>query len=384
MYLDYFGLKEKPFTISPDPRYLYMSEYHREALAHLLYGISSDGCLILLTGDVGTGKTTVCRSLLALLPDNTETAIIVNPKLSVQELLETICEELGIPYSTNSASIKSYIDGINNYLLQSHAQGKTTALIIDEAQNLDMDVLEQLRLLTNLETDTAKLLKIVLIGQPELQDKLRDPKVAQIDQRITSRYHLAPLSRSDVFRFIQHRLVVAGGGRMKFFSDKALEQAYLISKGIPRIINILCDRALLGAFVEEKDQVTEDILLRAGREILGETTLPEKRKPARFAYMTLFFALLLLSLGTTTYMLFSGGANPFKNFFEDSALFRQHKLSSSHPDSPQRNELSPQAKHTNEIPLESEVTLFNLFKANRNVTRDEIRPESEATLPETR
>jgi len=345
MYTEYFGLQEKPFTISPDPRYLYMSEHHREALAHLLYGISSDGCLILLTGDVGTGKTTVCRSLLSLLPENTETAIIVNPKLSVQELLETICEELEIPFSKSSSSLKSYIDGINNHLLTSHTLGKTTVLIIDEAQNLDMDVLEQLRLLTNLETDTAKLLKIVLIGQTELQEKLKSPEVSQINQRITSRYHLAPLSKNDAIRFIKHRLIIAGGGRMQFFTDKALLQAYQLSNGIPRLINILCDRALLGAYVEEKDQVTERIMLKSGCEVLGEAPLPpEKRQwPVRIPYRAVIFSLVLLSLGTTAYLLLSERTNPFKQIIENISATRENSRDSLNMDSVRSNVIPTKA-----------------------------------------
>lgn len=298
MYTEYFGLQEKPFTISPDPRYLYMSEHHREALAHLLYGITSDGCLILLTGDVGTGKTTVCRSLLEQLPENTNAAIIVNPKLSVQELLETICEEFGIDFNRNSSSVKSYIDAINSYLLEAHSQGKTTLLIIDEAQNLDMDVLEQLRLLTNLETDKAKLLKIILIGQPELQKKLENPEVAQINQRITSRYHLAPLSERDARSFIHHRLVIAGGGRMQFFSEKALAIIYQVSGGIPRLINILCDRALLGAYVEEKDQVSETVMRKAAAEVLGKDIPfpdPNRKRVIKTAALTVAILVFIIS-----------------------------------------------------------------------------------------
>ncbi len=285
MYIEYFGLRKKPFTIAPDPRYLYMSEHHREALAHLLYGINSDGCLILLTGDVGTGKTTVCRSLLEQLPEDTDAAIIVNPKLTVDELLESICEEFTIPIEKNSGSTKSYIDGLNNYLLNSHGQGRATVLIIDEAQNLDMDVLEQLRLLTNLETDTHKLLKIVLIGQPELQDKLENPDVAQINQRITSRYHLSPLNEEDTCGFIQYRLIIAGGGRMQFFSQNALHVIFQQSCGIPRLINMICDRALLGAFVEGVDQVNDTIASKAAAEVLGtvfveqQNTVVKKHRP---------------------------------------------------------------------------------------------------------
>lgn len=304
MYVKYFGFKEKPFTIAPDPRYLYMSEQHREALAHLLYGVSEDGCFILLTGDVGTGKTTVCRSLLEQLPENTQSAIIINPKLSVFELLETICEELTIPFTHDNASIKSYIDAINNFLLYSHAQGKTTILIIDEAQNLDMDVLEQLRLLTNLETNTSKLLKIILIGQPELQQNLRSDRVAQISQRITSRYHLAPLNRNDTYNFIRHRLIIAGGGRMQFFSKAALKRAYLLTNGIPRLINILCDRALLGAYIEGSDQVSEKILLKAGWEILGRDSHLVQRPSSRAFPLAIVSAFILLLLGTTALFMY--------------------------------------------------------------------------------
>jgi len=339
MYTEYFGLKEKPFRISPDPRYLYMSEHHREALAHLLYGISSDGCLILLTGDVGTGKTTMCRSLLEQLPENTEAAIIVNPKLSVLELLETICEELKIDFNKNTTSTKSYIDALNNYLLRTHAAGKTTLLIIDEAQNLDMDVLEQLRLLTNLETDTHKLLKIILIGQPELQQKLESPEVSQINQRITSRYHLSPLSEADAFIFIHHRLIVAGGGRMQFFSEDALKRVYQISRGIPRLINILCDRALLGAYVEGKDQVSEKIVLKAAHEVLGHPVAEEK-KSVGFSVKTLAVPLILFCITVIVSLLLLSNENLQlkKNFltFYHSVINYTDTIISDKPDTTEK------------------------------------------------
>ncbi len=356
MYTEYFGLKEKPFTISPDPRYLYMSEHHREALAHLLYGITSDGCLILLTGDVGTGKTTVCRSLLEQLPEKTETAMIVNPKLSVQELLETICEELKIAFTKNSASTKSYIDSINKHLLQSHSQGYRTVLIIDEAQNLDMDVLEQLRLLTNLETDTHKLLKIVLIGQTELQKKLESPKVSQINQRITSRYHLAPLSRNDVFGFIQHRLIVAGGGRMQFFSDEALEHAYQLSEGIPRVINILCDRALLGAYVEERDQVSKRIIIKAAKEVLGKITLPPEQKIPMLQpkYFLIAVVLVLLGIGASAFYLLSQPNNPVRQLLESTiGVSKNEKGVIEQPDPSSQRPNGDQAENTNDNPTAS-------------------------------
>lgn len=316
MYTEYFGLKERPFTISPDPRYLYMSEYHREALAHLLYGINSKGCLILLTGDVGTGKTTVCRSLVQQLPEDTETAIIINPKLSVQELLETICEELAIAHQKDSDSVKSYIDAITSHLLRSHAAGKTTVLIIDEAQNLDMEVLEQLRLLTNLETDTEKLLQIVLIGQPELTNKLKSRRVTQISQRITSRYHLAPLNRQDTYSFIRHRLIIAGGGRMQFFTQSALQRTYQLSGGIPRLINVLCDRALLGAYAEGSDQVTGKILIKAGWEILGQDSHLGNKPPSSRLPVVAACALLVLCLGSTAMYFFYKDAPSLQHIVE--------------------------------------------------------------------
>jgi len=270
MYRKYFGLQENPFSIAPDPRYLYMSALHQEALAHLLFGVQSDGCMVLLTGDVGAGKTTVCRCLLEQLPENTDLALILNPKLNALELLASICDELEIGISSKKVSIKTYIDHLNRYLLSAHARGRITALLIDEAQNLSLDTLEQLRLLTNLETSRQKLLKIILLGQPELRQLLNQDGVTQINQRITSRYHLSPLSRQEVAAYIEHRLAVAGS-RKRLFSADALGEVARLSKGIPRLINILCDRALMGAFVETREQVSRKIVRQAAREVLGKT-----------------------------------------------------------------------------------------------------------------
>ncbi len=298
MYTDYFGLKENPFSIAPDPRYLYMSELHREALAHLLYGIASDGCFILLTGDVGTGKTTVCRCLLAQLPSNTDVALILNPRLTVLELLETICDELGIPLEEGTASVKAYIDKLNAYLLEAHAQGRNIALLIDEAQNLSLDLLEQLRLLTNLETDQKKLLKIVLLGQSELRQILDQPNAAQISQRITSRYHLQPLDRENSFAYIHHRLAVAGE-RGKIFSKTALARVFELSCGIPRLINVLCDRSLLGAYVEEKYLVSGKIVDKAAREALG--SMADSNGSGSRRQLILAVCLVLLGTGSLLY-----------------------------------------------------------------------------------
>ncbi len=269
MYIKYFGLTEKPFSIAPDPRYLYMSELHREALAHLLYGITSDGCFILLTGDVGTGKTTVCRCLLQQLPDNTDVALIVNPRLTSLELLESICDELGISLGAGERSAKFYFDRINLYLLDAHARGRNVALLIDEAQNLSLELLEQLRLLTNLETDQKKLLKIVLLGQTELRQLVAQEGADQISQRITSRYHLLPLEEEDVFSYIGHRLLVAGEEE-RVFTNGALTKIFELSSGIPRLINVLCDRSLLGTYAEGKYMVSANIVEQAGREVFGD------------------------------------------------------------------------------------------------------------------
>ncbi|MDY0189497.1 MAG: AAA family ATPase [Desulfuromonas sp.] len=269
MYKDYFGLKDKPFSISPDPHYLYMSERHREALAHLIYALQTDGGFILLTGEVGTGKTTVCRCLLEQIPEDTEIALVLNPKLTAVELLATICDELKIDYPQHNTSIKVFIDGINNYLLTAHASGHRTVLIIDEAQNLSIDVLEQLRLLTNLETNKRKLLQVILLGQPELQTILAKPELRQLSQRITARYHLNPLSRTEVASYINHRLSVAGIER-PLFPRASINKLYRLSAGVPRIINLLCDRALLGAYVKGVSTVKPRLLAATAREVFGE------------------------------------------------------------------------------------------------------------------
>lgn len=302
MYTRYFGLTEKPFAIAPNPRYLFMSELHREAMAHLLYGISSEGCIILLTGDVGTGKTTVCRCLIDQLPATTDIAMILNPKLTITDLFKTICEELKIPIPAATPSIKTYIDQLNTYLLEAHSKGRNTALIIDEAQNLDVEILEQLRLLTNLETNTNKLLQIVLIGQPELQDILCDPSLSQINQRITTRYHLEPLQTVDVTTYIHHRLAIAGGNsRNILFSKQAIQYVAKVSKGIPRIINILCDHALLGAYANNKDHVSLKVMKRAASELAAITS--RKRYSTKMFIPILVLFLLAIGVPIGLYVL---------------------------------------------------------------------------------
>ena len=277
MYKEYFGLKESPFSIAPDPHYLYMTDNHREALAHLLYGINSDNGFVLLTGDVGTGKTTVCRCLLSQLPEKSNIAFILNPKVTVAELLATIWDEFKIPYPVINKNNKDFIDNINAYLLESNAKGERTILILEEAQNLSPEVLEQIRLLTNLETNERKLLQIIMIGQPELNELLSRPELRQLNQRITARYHLGPLTKKDVSAYVLHRLAVAGVNR-KLFPGSSINRLYGLSGGIPRIINLLCDRALLGTFVQGKSMVDVPTLKKAASEVFGNTVKWEKRK----------------------------------------------------------------------------------------------------------
>ncbi len=274
MYTSYFKLNENPFSIAPDPLYLYMSEHHREALAHLKYGIMSDGGFVLLTGEVGAGKTTLCRSLLEQLPEDVVVAYVLNPKVSVIELLETICDELHIE-RPEQGSIKQLVDRLNSYLLEANAHGRKTVLIIDEAQNLSIDVLEQLRLLTNLETNRYKLLQIVLLGQPELLQLLNRQEMRQLSQRITARCHLGSLDRDELVAYVQHRLHIAGCDR-QLFPSSLTKTLWQLTDGIPRLINLICDRALLGAYVLERRQVDNKILRQAAREVLGDS-LPQKQ-----------------------------------------------------------------------------------------------------------
>lgn len=290
MYSEYFGLNEMPFSIAPDPRYLYLSDQHREALAHLVYGINSDGGFVLLTGEVGTGKTTVCRCLLEQIPENTEIAFILNPKLTVEELLATICDEFGITYPEGNTSIKIFIDLINVYLLDAHSRGHKTVLIIDEAQNLSVSVLEQLRLLTNLETNKHKLLQIILLGQPELKSILSQPELRQLSQRITARYHLGPLSRKDVASYVNYRLSVAGL-KSQAFPSPTMGKLFQLSNGVPRLINILCDRALLGAFVQGRHTVDRATLTKAAREVFGPSR-SRNRKVSLWLLSCFVFAVI--------------------------------------------------------------------------------------------
>ena len=274
MYLSFYGLAEKPFSITPDPRYLFLGGRHAEALAHLVYGISEAGGFIQLTGEVGTGKTTIIRSLLAKQPDNAEIALILNPRMNAPEFMLTLCEELGILLPDDAVgSVKELVDILNRYLLKSHAQGKRVVLIVDEAQNLAPEVLEQVRLLTNLETETQKLLQIILIGQPELRDMLARNDLRQLAQRITGRYHLDPLSREESSAYVKHRLRIAGA-TTEIFTGGALTEMYRVSGGVPRLLNVIGDRALLGGYSEDRHIITASVVRKAASEVFGRRLTP--------------------------------------------------------------------------------------------------------------
>jgi general secretion pathway protein A len=292
MYLDHFNLTEQPFSITPDPRFLYMSARHREALAHLLYGLGEGGGFVQLTGEVGTGKTTICRCLLEQVPDNVDIALVLNPKVTSTELIATVCDELGIEYPMGATSIKALTDVLNRYLLEAYAHGRRTVLILDEAQNLSADVLEQVRLLTNLETATQKLLQIVLIGQPELRSLLAREDMRQLSQRVTARYHLDPISREEAGAYVRHRLQICGTTQ-PVFSKRSIDKIQQLSGGIPRLINVLCDRSMLGAYVEGKTQVDPKVVKKAASEVLAEDDNSGGRSGG-LKWITVTLLLLLL------------------------------------------------------------------------------------------
>ena len=304
MYYDFFGFREPPFSIAPDPRYLYLSARHKEALAHLMYGVEGQGGFIVITGEVGTGKTTVCRCFIENAPGYVDIALILNPRLSARELLSAICDELAIAHEPE-ASIKILVDAINQDLLKAYSEGRHKVLMIDEAQNLSADVLEQLRLLTNLETAEKKLLQIVLLGQPELQSVLALPELRQLNQRVTARYHLDAIDRSELPAYLHCRLSVAGL-RGEIFTSGAMRNLYRASKGIPRLINLIADRALLGAYSEGEHQITSRHVRQAAKEVKGKSDLPGKKSAARSGLagqLVLLTASILVAVVGTLWLL---------------------------------------------------------------------------------
>ncbi len=294
MYKTYFGFTEKPFTIAPNPQYLFLSPRHKEALAHMLYAMRGEGGIMVLTGEVGTGKTTLCRHMLAEVPENTDVAYIINPRQSATEMLASLCDELHVECSDTS-SIKALTDALNQHLLDNHAKGKHTVLIIDEAQQLDITVLEQLRLLTNLETNDKKLLQIMLLGQPELADVLKRKDLRQFAQRITARYHLTPLTQDEVADYVAHRLQIAGCDKQTLFPKPVLQLLYEYSGGVPRLINLLADRALLGAYASEQKQVSKAILQQAKEEVLGHSSI-ESQEHAQTPTRSSLLPYILLAM----------------------------------------------------------------------------------------
>jgi general secretion pathway protein A len=279
MSLEHYGLAEPPYSITPDPRFVYLSERHRDALAHLLFGIGQGGGggFVQLTGEVGTGKTTLSRLLLEQLPDNARVALVLNPRLNAIELLETICEELHLDIADRRGSAKALVDALNAYLLEAYAQGLRAVLVVDEAQNLPVDALEQVRLLTNLETDTQKLLQIILIGQPELRDMLARPELRQLAQRITARFHLTPLGPDETAGYLRHRYRVAGGQRFPF-TDRATQRIHAHAGGVPRLINVIAERALLAGYARDTITIDEDLVDEAAKEVLPPAAPGDARR----------------------------------------------------------------------------------------------------------
>jgi general secretion pathway protein A len=308
LYLTYFGLAEAPFATTPDQRFIYLSDRHGDGLAHLLYGVSERGGFVQLTGEVGTGKTTLCRYLLEHLPGHIDVALILNPTLTSVELLATICQELRVYAPAGSDSVKALVDALYAHLLTAHANGRRTVVIVDEAQHLSTGVLEQLRLLTNLETATTKLLQIILIGQPELIDLLKRTEVRQVAQRVAARYHLTPLQERETRAYVLHRLAMAGQSGI-VFDERALRVVHRISGGVPRLINVLCDRALLGAYAGGSACVTRTIVRRAAREIAGELPAARERRRRRVAVAAAGGAVALAAASAIVTFVPSAGWN---------------------------------------------------------------------------
>lgn len=299
MYHTFFGLTEPAFSIAVNPRYLYMSQQHKEALAHLLYGVAGGG-FVMLTGEVGTGKTTIIRCLLEQMPENTDIAIVMNPMSNVPELLTTICDELGATYIKDEPSVKDLTDALHTFLLHNHTHGRNTVLLIDEAQLLSPQALEQVRLLTNLETTTQKLLHIILVGQPELKALLSKPELRQLAQRITARFHLTPLTLAETQAYIRHRLKIAGlpEGRNPF-PYAIIKRIHAFTGGIPRLINVICERCLIGAYGSNKARIDNTIFNAARKEVIGG--LEQSYSDKKNLYLKWAIGILSIALLSATF-----------------------------------------------------------------------------------
>lgn len=306
MYLAYYGLREPPFSITPDPRFVFLSERHRDALAHLLFGIDKGGGggFVQLTGEVGTGKTTLSRLLLEQLPENARIALVLNPRQNPIELLETVCEELRIDIEGKRGSAKALIDALNAYLLDAYAQGLRVVVLIDEAQSLPADTLEQIRLLTNLETHNQKLLQILLLGQPELRDLLARPDLRQLAQRITARFHLSPLDERETAAYLRHRWRVAGGSRFPF-NAKAVLRLHARSGGVPRLINVIAERALLAGYARDAVSIDAKLVDVAAREVL-----PSARPTRPHPWLALAGGLTVAGLAAAAWALHPWSSDP--------------------------------------------------------------------------
>lgn len=294
MYNSFFGFSENPFNLTPDPRYLFLSPYHKEAIEHLLYGINERKGFIVITGGIGTGKTTLCRMLLNHLGTDTKSALIFNSFISDMELLKSINQEFGIAVGPMAETKKDFIDALNNFLLDTFGKGGNALLVIDEAQNLSHNVLEQIRMLSNLETAKEKLIQIVLVGQPELEGLLASPSLRQLNERIMVRYNLRPLTSKDIRGYVEHRMSVAGGRGDPSFTKGAVKNIYLYSRGNPRRINNVCDRALLIAYVMGKHDISNDIIKKAVRELAGNNGVMSERGRTWERRVSYTFLLLLL------------------------------------------------------------------------------------------
>ena len=363
MYLQHFGLTEAPFSITPDPAFVYLSAAHREALAHLLYGVGKGGSggFVQLTGEVGTGKTTICRCLLEQVPEDTLIALILNPLVTPQELLASICDELGVDISQADGSSKKMVDALNAYLLQQYSAGKRVVVVIDEAQNLSPEALEQVRLLTNLETAKHKLLQMVLLGQPELRQLLQRQNLRQLAQRITARYHLVPLNEQETFAYIKHRMRVAGA-RQSHFNKAALKAIYRRSGGVPRLINIIADRALAGAYSLEKDQVNATLVHAAANEVQPS----ESKVTERSSLPWVLAAIVVLAVSGLVFSWQQGLLSPVQQAAEEkrpTATREQATENSAHPTVAQALENRASSLPAGSLPIESSEPVLKVTAA---------------------